>query len=244
MHRFRFAGRIARHQLFALPRQMQQPGAALEYFQFAIAQEGHLAEGLVRQVIGLPSVERDRSHRIGKSGFLARPPQPQIAHKAAGTFGHPIVGPDDQFAHSSGPIRAPAQALRSIHDSSQPSLAMARNGHCPASPSLIGQRNDRPSARSPGVERADQPPGQAGARRRAGVAARFRLWAVRGRRRWHAGKPRGAGRTGSSRRRSLAGRGRGDAAAARRDNGPHRACSTRWSRPRSRQPAPPSTSCR
>ncbi len=58
----RFSDRIARHQCFALPSQMQQPGAALEYFQLAITQERNLAEGLARQVIGLPSVERNRSY--------------------------------------------------------------------------------------------------------------------------------------------------------------------------------------
>jgi hypothetical protein len=62
LNRFRFSNRIARQQLFALARQLQQPGAALEYFQLAVAQEWNLAEGLVRQVIGLPSVERDCAH--------------------------------------------------------------------------------------------------------------------------------------------------------------------------------------
>jgi maleate cis-trans isomerase len=67
LNRLRFANRIARHQLFALASQMQQPGTALEYLQSAIAQEGNLAERLARQVIGLPSVERDGAHRIAES---------------------------------------------------------------------------------------------------------------------------------------------------------------------------------
>jgi hypothetical protein len=41
---------------------MQQPGTALKYFHFAINQEWNLAEGLARQVIGLPSVEWNCSH--------------------------------------------------------------------------------------------------------------------------------------------------------------------------------------
>ena len=87
---------------------------ALEYFQFAITQEWNLAEGLARQVIGLPSVERDCSHRISKSSFLARPPEPQIAYKTTGTFGHPIVGPDDQAAHTPPQASARLRASLSI----------------------------------------------------------------------------------------------------------------------------------
>jgi hypothetical protein len=45
LNRFAFSNRIARHQLFVLPSQMQQPGTALEYFQFAITQEWNWPKG-------------------------------------------------------------------------------------------------------------------------------------------------------------------------------------------------------
>lgn len=61
LNRFRFSDRITRHQILIHPSQMQQPGTALEYFQFGITQDWNIAERLA-QVIGLPSVERDCLH--------------------------------------------------------------------------------------------------------------------------------------------------------------------------------------
>src|SRR5262249_13887640 len=95
-----FSDRIARHQFFAFSGETQQPGAALEYFKSAIAQEWNLTERLARQMVGLSAVERDCSYGISKPSFLARPSQSHVAYKATGTFGHPIVGPDDQFVHT------------------------------------------------------------------------------------------------------------------------------------------------
>src|SRR5262245_6396255 len=91
---------------------MQQAGTALEQFHLAIVEERDLAKGLAQQVIGLSPVERNGSHRIGKSGFLARPPQSQVAYKAARTLRHPIQGPDDQFAHALRPLSTLDMRLR------------------------------------------------------------------------------------------------------------------------------------
>src|SRR5207245_7199405 len=100
LQRLGFSDRIAWHWFSAFSREMQQPRSALEYFKLAIAQERDLAERLTRQMAGPPVVERDCSHGIAKPSFLTRPSQPYVAHKTTGAFGHPIIGPNDQFAHT------------------------------------------------------------------------------------------------------------------------------------------------
>ena len=83
---------------------MQQPRAAFDKLQPAVAQEGHLAERLMRQVIGLAALEGDGSHIMGEPRFLGRTSQPEVAHEATHLFGHlqdnamnraPSCGPKD-----------------------------------------------------------------------------------------------------------------------------------------------------
>lgn len=52
---------------------MQQRSAALEYEQFAILDRESMVERLLREMIGLPSLEWDRSYRTGKPSFPAYP---------------------------------------------------------------------------------------------------------------------------------------------------------------------------
>jgi hypothetical protein len=73
---FRFSSRIARHQLVAFPGQMQQSSAAFEYLQFFVLQERDLAKWLMRQMIGLATIEWDRTDCVDETRFLTRPPQP------------------------------------------------------------------------------------------------------------------------------------------------------------------------
>src|SRR5690606_36948785 len=86
--------------------QMQQPRPALEHLEFAIAQERDLTEGLTRRMVGPAVVDGNGSHRIAEPGFLARPSQPYVPHETARPFGHPVIGPDDQFAHAFLTMRA------------------------------------------------------------------------------------------------------------------------------------------
>src|SRR3546814_9929289 len=83
----RFSHRIARHQPVAFAGEMEEAGAAFEYLQPSIVQERNLAEGLALQMIGFAPVERDRADRVGKTGFLTRPAQPQVAHETAREIG-------------------------------------------------------------------------------------------------------------------------------------------------------------
>src|SRR5262245_6769840 len=60
----RFSDRVARHQTVGFPGQVQQTSTAFEYLQFSVTQERNLSERLVREMIGLATIERDRSHRV------------------------------------------------------------------------------------------------------------------------------------------------------------------------------------
>src|SRR5439155_21312954 len=66
---FRFSHRIPRQQLIAFPGQMQQSSAAFEYLQFFVLQERDLAKWLTRQMIGLATIEWDRSDGVDETSF-------------------------------------------------------------------------------------------------------------------------------------------------------------------------------
>src|SRR5262245_35636872 len=111
----RFSNRVARHQTLGFPSQVKQTSTAFEYLKSSVTQERNLSERLVREMIGLATIERDRSHRVWELSFLARPSEPQVAHEPARAFSHPVVGPDGQFAHRSNPRRGtglPRHTLR------------------------------------------------------------------------------------------------------------------------------------
>ena len=56
--------RIARHQAFAFPRQVQQAGSAFEYLQIAVLQVRYLAKRLTSQMFGLATLESDCLNRV------------------------------------------------------------------------------------------------------------------------------------------------------------------------------------
>lgn len=93
------SGGIGGHQHFALAGQMQQAGAALEQVDLAVAQEGHLAEGLAREMRWPSVLQRDRPHGIAQPGLLAGLSEAQVAHEAARAIGHPVVGRENQACH-------------------------------------------------------------------------------------------------------------------------------------------------
>ena len=108
------AVRIGGHQRVAALAEMQQDRAALEDREVAIGQPRHLAEGLVREMLGLPIAERRALDAIGQAGLFQRPAHPQVAHIAARRFGNPVEGGEDQVAHSVTPRKTGSLSSRPL----------------------------------------------------------------------------------------------------------------------------------
>jgi hypothetical protein len=68
---------------------MQQSSAAFEYLQFFVLQERDLAKWLMRQMIGLATIEWNRTDCVDETSFLTRPSQPQITHETTRAFREP-----------------------------------------------------------------------------------------------------------------------------------------------------------
>src|SRR3982074_2988707 len=82
---------------------MKQDRAALEDRDVSIGQPRHLAEGLVREMLGIPSAEWHALDAIGQSGLFQCPPHTYVTHIAPRRLGNPIEGGEDQFDHSASP---------------------------------------------------------------------------------------------------------------------------------------------
>src|SRR6185369_5659226 len=103
----------------------QQPRGALEHFELAVLQVRNLPVGLLLEVIRLAVFEGNRSHGIRKPRFLARPPQPHVAHETARTVRHPIQGPDHDLAHEDSPPAAGGRTMVSSKRSATASRSRA-----------------------------------------------------------------------------------------------------------------------
>ena len=83
--------------------EMKQDRAALEDRDVAIGQPRHLAEGLVREMLGLPVAKRHALDAIGQAGLFQRPAHAQVAHKAPAHFGNPVEGGQREVGHAVSP---------------------------------------------------------------------------------------------------------------------------------------------
>src|SRR3981081_1210186 len=82
---------------------MKQDRAALEDRDVSIGQPRHLAEGLVREMLGIPSAKWHALDAIGQSGFFQCPTHTYVTHIAPRRLGNPIEGGEDQIDHSASP---------------------------------------------------------------------------------------------------------------------------------------------
>jgi hypothetical protein len=80
--------------------EVKQDRAALEDRDVAVGQPRHLAEGLVREMLGVAIAERHALDAIGQPGLFQRPAHAQVAHKAPRHLGNPVEGGEDQLGHS------------------------------------------------------------------------------------------------------------------------------------------------
>src|SRR5258708_40278812 len=110
---------------------MKQDRAALEDRDVSIGQPRHLAEGLVREMLGIPSAKWHALDAIGQPGLFQCPTHTYVTHIAPRRLGNPIEGGEDQVGHlASPPVSATLRPCRLG--------SSARNaGHsgAPASPS-------------------------------------------------------------------------------------------------------------
>src|SRR5262245_29260471 len=98
---------------------MKQDRAALEDRDVSIREPRHLAEGLVREMLGIPSAKWHALDAIGQPGLFQRPTHTYVTHIAARLLGNPIEGGEDQVGHSASPsvdpiynrLRAPQKVL-------------------------------------------------------------------------------------------------------------------------------------
>src|SRR3979409_1586355 len=79
---------------------MKQDRAALEDRDVSIGQPRHLAEGLVREMLGIPSAKLPALGGIGQPGLFQCPTHTYVTHIAPRRFGNPIEGGEDQIDHS------------------------------------------------------------------------------------------------------------------------------------------------
>src|SRR4030081_2888086 len=82
---------------------MKQDRAALEDRDVSIGQPRYLAEGLVREMLGIPSAEWHAFDAIGQPGVFQCPTQTYATHIASRRLGNPIEGGEDQVDHSASP---------------------------------------------------------------------------------------------------------------------------------------------
>src|SRR5580704_9479954 len=83
---------------------MKQDRAALEDRDVSIGQPRHLAEGLVREMLGIPSAEWHALDAIGQPGLFQCPTHAYVTHIAPRRLGNPIEGAEDQVEHSESPF--------------------------------------------------------------------------------------------------------------------------------------------
>src|SRR6516165_3705304 len=83
---------------------MKQDRAALEDRDVSIGQPRHLAEGLVSEMLGVPSAKRRALNAIGQSRLFQCPTHTNVAHMPPRPLGNPIEGGEDKVGHSGSPF--------------------------------------------------------------------------------------------------------------------------------------------
>src|SRR5262245_47994487 len=82
---------------------MKQDRAALEDRDVSIGQPRHLAEGLMREMLGTPSAKWRAHDTIGQPGLFQCPTNTYVTHIAPRLLWNPIEGGEDQVGHSASP---------------------------------------------------------------------------------------------------------------------------------------------
>src|SRR6266849_3873698 len=82
---------------------MKQDRAALEDREVSIGQPRHLAEGLVREMLGIPNAKWHALDAIGQPGLFQCPTHTYVTHIAPRRLGNPIEGGENQVDHSASP---------------------------------------------------------------------------------------------------------------------------------------------
>src|SRR4051794_1975461 len=110
---------------------MKQDRAALEDRDVSIGQPWHLAEGLVREMLGVPSAKWHALDAIGKPGLFQCPTHTYVTHIAPRRLGNPIEGREDQVDHSASPFqRRPMTALGHRRKRAElPTVGRKRSSH-------------------------------------------------------------------------------------------------------------------
>src|SRR5713226_4770772 len=97
---------------------VEQDRAALEDRDVSIGQPRHLAKGLVREMLGIPSAKWHALDAIGQPSLFQCPTHPYVTHIAARRFGNPIEGCENQVDHSASPRKTGSLSRRPIQPSS------------------------------------------------------------------------------------------------------------------------------
>src|SRR5215470_10476748 len=83
---------------------MKQDGAALEDRDVSIGQPRHLPEGLMREMLGIPSVKWHALDAVGQPGLFQCPTHTYVTHIAPRRFGNPLEGGENQVNHLASPL--------------------------------------------------------------------------------------------------------------------------------------------
>src|SRR5262249_30367818 len=94
---------------------MKQDRAALEDRDVSIGQPRHLPEGLMREMLGIPSAKWHALDAVGQPGFFQCPTHTYVTHIAPRRFGNPIEGGENQVGHLASPFVSAGTAPNDRH---------------------------------------------------------------------------------------------------------------------------------